>query len=177
MSKNLIETERLGLRNWTVEDIDAMVPISADLKVMAYFPAVATEEQTRNFGKRMQAMYDLRKHCYFAVEELATGEMIGFIGLCYQDYKASFTPCVDIGWRLKTSAWGKGYATEGAKACMEYARAVLKLKEVYAVASEINTSSIKVMEKIGMTLVETFVHPRLVDDERLKNCVLYRKIF
>ncbi len=178
MNKYLIQTERLGLRNWTEADITAMIAISADPQVMEYFPATATAEQTISFGKRMQEMYNLRKYCYFAVEELATQEMIGFIGLCYQDYEASFTPCVDIGWRLKPTVWGKGYATEGAKACLEYAEQTLGLKEVYSVAVQINTPSIKVMKKIGgMAYVETFVHPKLIDNERLRDCVLYRKVF
>ncbi|MFT4668114.1 MAG: RimJ/RimL family protein N-acetyltransferase [Polaribacter sp.] len=177
MNKSLIQTERLGLRNWTEADITAMIAISSDPLVMEYFPATATPEQTTSFSKRMQEMCDLRKYCYFAVEELATQEMIGFIGLCYQDYEARFTPCVDIGWRLKPSAWGKGYATEGAKACLDYARETLALTEIYSVAVKINTPSIKVMEKIGMDYVETFVHPKLKDNERLRDCVLYRKVF
>lgn len=170
----LLTTERLLLRNWTEEDITGMVTISANPQVMEYFPATATEQQTRDFCRRMQEMYVSRKYCYFAVEEILTGEMIGFIGLCYQEYEAAFTPCVDIGWRLKPSVWGKGYATEGAKACLEYASDHLKIEEVYSVAVTINKPSIKVMEKIGMRYVETFVHPRLKDNDRLKDCVLYK---
>lgn len=61
---------------------------------------------------------------------METGELIGFIGLAYQTYESDFTPATDIGWRLKSSAWGKGYATEGAKRCLQYAFEDLKLEKV-----------------------------------------------
>lgn len=172
----VIKTQRLGLRNWTEQDITAMVAISSDPAVMAFFPATATEGQTQRFLKHMQEMYNRKKYCYFAVEELTSGAMIGFIGLCYQIYESDFTPCVDIGWRLKKTAWGKGYATEGAKACLQYAFQGLKLPRVLAVAPEVNKPSIHVMKKIGMRFVKTFEHPRLLDEKRLKNCVLYESI-
>lgn len=172
----LIQTPRLGLRNWTEQDITDMVAISADPEVMTFFPSPASEQQTRKFLKLMQKMCEQKKYCYFAVEEISTGEMIGFIGLCYQIYEVDFTPCVDIGWRLKKTAWGKGYATEGAKACLDYAFKQIGLEEVYAVAAAVNNPSTHVMKKIGMKYVKSFVHPRLADNERLKKCVLYRKV-
>jgi len=92
----------------------------------------------------------------------------------YQDYEAHFTPCVDIGWRLKKSVWRRGYASEGAKACLDYAFNQLDLKTIYSVASKVNTPSIGVMQKIGMQKDSEFQHPRLMDFERIRDCELYR---
>lgn len=170
----LFKSDRLGFRNWIDSDVNKMIAVSADPKVMEYFPAPATPLQTSQFIEKMQAQYREMGHCYFAVELLETNEFIGFIGLMYQDYDAEFTPCVDIGWRLATIHWDKGYATEGAKRCLTYALEDLKLDMVYSTAPIINTKSTKVMEKIGMTKVLTFIHPRLKDNEKLRKCALYK---
>lgn len=169
----LFKSQRLGFRNWEEKDIRKMAVISGDPEVMQYFPATATEKQTRQFIKRMQASYKERGYCYFAVDRLDTGEMLGFIGLMYQDYEVDFTPCVDIGWRLKKSAWRQGFASEGAKACLDFAFHKLNLESVVAVATCVNIPSEGVMQKIGMQKVKEFVHPKMADNERLKDCVLY----
>lgn len=122
----------------------------------------------------MQKMFDENSYCYFATELLATGEFIGFIGLCEQTYEADFTPCIDIGWRLKESAWGKGFATEGAQACLQYAFNVLQLSTIFSIAPIVNTPSIAVMKKIGMQPIKQFNHPALSGNEYLKLCWLYR---
>ncbi|MFK7807545.1 MAG: GNAT family N-acetyltransferase, partial [Saprospiraceae bacterium] len=70
-----IQTPRLLLRNWTDEDIEALIPISADPIVMEHFPYTSTAEQTRVFGLRMRDLYAERGFCYFAVEEKETEEM------------------------------------------------------------------------------------------------------
>lgn len=172
--KPIITTERLVLRTWKETDFQLMTDISMDEEVMRYFPKKQGLEHTTRFCKRMNELFEKEKYCYFAVDVLATGEFIGFIGMCYQSYEAPHTPFVDIGWRLKKSAWGNGYATEGAKACLKYAFEELGLKGIYSVASVINTPSINVMEKIGMKKLQNFMHPYLLEDERLKECVLYK---
>lgn len=168
-----IQTERLGLRNWKDSDLKAMTALNKDPKVMQYFPSMPDEAATLAYIKRMQAQFAKTQYCYFAAEILATQEFIGFIGLMYQDYEAEFTPCVDIGWRLKQTAWGKGYATEGAKTCLGYAFNNLKIDTIYSVAPLVNTPSISVMKKIGMSLSSTFKHPKLGNFPVLETCALY----
>ena len=97
---------------------------------MAFFPGLLNEEQTTAFVQRMMAQYENKGFCYFAVDELATGNFIGFIGLSEQSYEAAFTPCVDIGWRLHSISWNRGFASEGAKRCLEYAFNELRLDEI-----------------------------------------------
>lgn len=170
----LIKTERLGLRNWESKDLDPMATINADPEVMEFFPKRATKKETALFIKRMQENYNDHGFCYFAVDVLATNEFIGFVGLLKQTYESPFTPCVDIGWRLKKSSWGKGYATEGAKACLEYGFHELGLESIYSVASVINTKSTNVMRKIGMTKLLEFDHPKILNFKKIKRCEVYR---
>lgn len=173
--KYAIKTARLGLRNWKLEDLAPMTALNQDPEVMRFFPSMPDEKATANYIKKMQSQFVKTKYCYFAAELLTTQEFIGFIGLMYQEYVADFTPCVDIGWRLKQSAWGKGYATEGAKACLNYAFDTLNIPEIYSIAPVINIPSISVMRKIGMTFSKTFHHPALSDFPALEECALYIK--
>ena len=99
--------------------------------------------------------------------------MIGFIGLAYQKYESPFTPAIDIGWRLDPGYWGRGLATEGAKASLEYGLKELKLPQIIAVAVEQNLPSIRVMEKIGLKKVGKFKHPKLKEYPDLEACVAY----
>lgn len=164
---------RLGFRNWTKDDLDPMAQISQDAKVMEFFPDVQTKDHTAGFIKRMQDQFEQKGYCYFAVDELKSGEFIGFIGICDQNWESDYTPCIDIGWRLRTESWGKGFATEGAKSVLRYANESLEISEVRAFAPLINSASINVMEKIGMIKLAEFNHPLLTYHERLKLCVCF----
>ena len=113
--KYIFKSERLGFRNWNLTDIDPLHEINSDEKVMEFIPTIPTKKQTTEFVERMKKQFENKGFCYFAVDKLADREFIGFIGLSEQTYEADFTPCIDIGWRIKSSEWNKGYATEGAK--------------------------------------------------------------
>lgn len=173
MHHYLFTSKRLGFRNWRDEDILPMAEINADPEVMAFFPAIQSLQQTTDFVKRMQAQQASKGYCYFAVDRLDNKEFIGFIGLTDQSYEADFTPCVDIGWRLKRGAWNNGFAKEGAIRCLDYAFTDLGMKRIYAVAPRVNLRSEHIMQVIGMQKVSEFIHPRLPDHERLKQCILY----
>ena len=171
----IIKTERLGLRNWISNDLEPFTKMSQDEEVMNYFPKLLSPEECNYFIKRMQLHFKEFEFCYFAVDILETGEFIGFTGMLNQTYKSHFTPCIDIGWRLKRSSWGNGYATEAAKGCLKYAANELNLKEIYSLASTPNINSISIMKKIGMTYDSKFHHPALIDNDRLKECMVYKK--
>lgn len=172
----LFTSKRLGFRNWHDADVAVMAMINADPEVMQYFPSIKTYAETADFVKRMQKEYTDKGYCYFAVETLADKKLIGFVGISEQTFESDFTPFTDIGWRLAKSAWGNGYATEGAKQCLEYAFDVLNIYEVNAIAPVVNLPSISVMKKIGMKEIIDFEHPLLIDNIRLKKCLLYRKV-
>ena len=173
----LFTSNRLGFRNWVDADVKKMIRINSDKEVMKFFPFLPSEQQTRDFIIRMQKQFAHKGYCYFATDLLETNTFIGFIGISEQTYKASFTPCTDIGWRLSKEYWSKGFATEGAKACLTYADKNLNLPQIFAIASQINKNSIKVMDKIGMQYLRNFEHPSLIENPRLKNCVVYCKHF
>ena len=170
----LFTSARLGFRTWDKADLEPMTAINTDHAVMEFFPDVQNEVQTAGFITQMQTQWAERGYCYYAVDELTTGNLIGFIGLSYKAFEADFTPCVDIGWRLATAYWHKGYATEGAKRCIAYGTEVLGLTEIYAIAPAINTRSVAVMIKAGMHLYSNFAHPLLADHPHLQPCVAYK---
>lgn len=172
--KYLFTSERLGFRNWELTDTEEMFRINSDKEVMAFFPDVSTKEQTIAFIERMKSQLANKGFCYFAVDKLIDNQFIGFIGLSEQTYSAAFTPCVDIGWRIKSSEWNRGFATEGAKRCLDFAFNDLKMDKIYSIAPKINIKSEHIMTKIGMTKEYEFEHPLLVNDSRLKTCILYK---
>jgi RimJ/RimL family protein N-acetyltransferase len=151
-----------------------MHEINSDEKVMEYFPTIPTTEQTTEFVKRMRKQFENKGYCYFAVDKLEDGEFIGFIGLSEQTYEANFTPCIDIGWRIRRCEWNRGFASEGAKRCLDYAMNELKLENVYSIAPKINTKSEHIMTKIGLKKQYEFEHSLLTNNDRLKTCVLYK---
>lgn len=85
----------------------------------------------------------------------------GFVGLSVPNFQAPFTPCVEIGWRLAADYWGRGYATEGARAALEFGFETLKLEEIVSFTVPGNVRSRRVMERIGMAYdpADDFDHP------------------
>jgi RimJ/RimL family protein N-acetyltransferase len=171
--KYIFKSERLGFRNWVKEDLAEFTKINSDPKVMEHFPNTLNIDETKEFIQRLQNHYNEKGYNYFATEIIETGELIGFIGLAFQTYESSFCPVTDIGWRLKKSAWGKGYATEGAKKCLEYAFNELKIDTIVSVCTINNKNSESVMKKIGMTKKGGFKHPKLKDYPEYENCIWY----
>ena len=171
--KYIFKSKRLGFRKWTTNDLKAFAEINTDLKVMEHFPNTLTESETANFIERLINHQNKRGYCYFATEILETGELIGFIGLAYQTYDTKFTPATDIGWRLKPSAWGKGYATEGAKKCLDFAFTQLNITKIISTCTQQNKNSENVMKKIGMIKQGNFKHPNLKAYPKYENCIWY----
>jgi len=169
----IFTSERLGFRTWKEFDIEGLFNINSDPKVMEFFPSTQTLEQTKNFIKRMQLQYESKGFCYFAVDTIIDNNFIGFIGISEQNFKSDFTPCIDIGWRLSQAHWGKGYATEGAKRCLDFAFNDLQLDTIKSVCPKINNASERVMNKLGMTKEYVFNHPLLKEHKTLEECVLY----
>lgn len=174
VEKYLFTSDRLGFRDWNISDIDKLFEINSDKEVMEFFPSLPTKSETISFIERMKNQFQEKGFCYFAVDKLVNNEFIGFIGLSEQTYPADFTPCVDIGWRINRKEWNKGFATEGAKKCLEYALNNLKINKIFAVAPKVNVKSEHIMEKIGLKKQYEFDHPLLTDHKLLKTCVLYR---
>jgi RimJ/RimL family protein N-acetyltransferase len=172
----IIQTNRLILRTWKNSDAKTYFDINQDPKVIEFLRGPMPLEQVNEFIRSVNKQQEKNHYTLWAAELKNTGELIGFIGLNKPDWEAHFTPAVEIGWRLGSQFWGKGYATEGAKACLDFGFNKIGLKEIVSFTVPANLKSIKVMEKIGMTrdLNGDFAHPKLPLDHPLSKHVLYK---
>ncbi|MER6156462.1 GNAT family N-acetyltransferase [Streptomyces sp. NPDC001868] len=145
-----LRTDRLLLRDWRESDLAPWAALNADPEVREYFPGVLTSEQSEASAARFQADLDARGWGWWAVEVCATGEFIGFTGLDPVDEHLPFSG-VEAGWRLARTAWGHGYATEAARAVLDFGFGRLRLPEILAVTTATNLRSQAVMRRLGMT--------------------------
>jgi len=166
------KSQRLGFRQWLDSDIEPFVELNQDPRVMEFFPKTQSREETITMIERVKNQIDQIDYGWFAVDELSTGLFIGFIGISHPRFESYFTPCLEIGWRLHADFWGKGYATEGAEACLKYAFEKLEESTVYSFTAISNTRSERVMIKLGMKKEGEFDHPQLLEHPLSKH-VLY----
>jgi len=173
----MIATPRLLLRAWKPEDRGPFAAMNADYRVMRYFLALLTGDETAASLDRIEAHFTEHGFGLWAAELRQTGEFIGFIGLNVPGFKAHFTPCVEIGWRLASEYWNRGLATEGAAAVLRFGFGDLALDEIVSFTTIGNAASRRVMEKIDMSRDprEDFDHPSLPEGHPLRRHVLYRK--
>lgn len=179
MSKEVVQTKRLILRQWCEEDLEPFAQLNADSRVREYFPGLLSHQESDASVKLMSDHIQRCEWGFWAASLIQTGEFIGFIGLEDVYFKAPFnklTPAIEIGWRLAFNHWGKGYATEGALAALRYGYMTLNLEEIVSFTAVANQRSRHVMEKIGMhhNLEDDFDHPKLSEGHPLRRQVLYR---
>lgn len=170
----IFESPRLGFREWKESDKEPFAKMNANKDVMKYFTKTLNSKESNRFIYIIQDYFNQRGYGLWAVEIKETKEFIGFIGFLMATFESEFTPCVEIGWRLDNRHWYKGYATEGAKACLEYGFDKLHLDEIYSFTSEVNQPSQNVMKKIGLKKIGEFPHPRLEETSELRPHVLYK---
>ena len=171
-----LRTERLLLRRWRAADREPFAALNADPRVMEHFPALLSREQSDERVERIEAHFQQHGYCQWAVEIPGVTPFAGFIGLSVPQFEAHFTPCVEIGWRLAANCWGRGYATEGARAALLFGFEELALAEIVSFTVPANVRSRRVMEKLGMTHdpADDFDHPLLPAGHPLRRHVLYR---
>lgn len=176
MFDKVIKTKRLILRPWSEADFEPFAKLNADPKVREYFPSLLSKEESDKQAQLIKEKIEKNGWGLWAVSVPNEAEFIGFIGLAPVDFHAHFTPAVEIGWRLACDYWGYGYATEGAKAALEFGFEKLLLEEIVSLTAVENMRSRKVMEKIGMRHdpKDDFDHPKVPEGHKLKRQVLYR---
>ncbi len=167
-------SDRLIFRDWSEDDLIGFRKMNQDKEVMEYFSKVLTEEESNIFARKIQEELTECHYGLFAVETKDEHIFIGFIGFHKATFEAFFTPCIEIGWRLNKTYWFQGYATEGAKACLVYAKNRFNFNEVYSFTAKINKRSENVMKKIQMEKVAEFQYPKIDKDNPLSEHVLYR---
>lgn len=149
--------------------------MNADPEVMRFFPATLSAEESRAFYFRIRSKLETRGWGLWAVE--ADGRFAGFTGLAEPAFQAPFTPCVEIGWRLRREFWGRGVAFAAATQAVDHAFTRLRLPELVSFTSVHNLRSRALMERLGFTRnpLEDFGHPSLQADSPLRHHVLYRR--
>jgi RimJ/RimL family protein N-acetyltransferase len=163
------------LRQWLPEDLEPFAKYSADAEAMRYFPSTHTREQSDGLAREFARAVEERGWGFWAVEVRDGPAFIGFVGLTEPGFDAPFTPAVEVGWRLGREYWGRGYATEAARAAVDFGFRELDLEEIVAITVPANVRSRRVMDRLGMTHDPTgdFDHPRLPEGP-LRRHVLYR---
>lgn len=162
-----IETERLIIRPLLAEDEEGMFRMDSDAEVHKYLgrhPYKDIEESRENirFVRQQYEDYGIGR---WAMLNKATNEFIGWTGFKYMPITVNkHSNFHDFGYRLARDSWGKGYATEGAIAALDYGINTLQFKDIYAMTDVANAASRRVLEKIGFTYIETFGY----DDPTLK---------
>ena len=150
--------------------------MNADPRVSEYLPTVLTRELSDAFVARAEAHHDQHGYGLWAIEVPGVAPFAGFVGLSTPRFDAHFQPSVEVGWRLGAEHWGRGYATEGARAALAFGFDVLRLAQIVSFTVPANARSRHVMEKIGMTHdpADDFDHPFLAEGHPLRRHVLYR---
>jgi RimJ/RimL family protein N-acetyltransferase len=171
-----LRTGRLLIRAWRDDDVDAAAAMNADPRVMEFFPSVVTREETAAQIAAMRARVAETGYGFLPVEVVGGAPFVGMVGLLVPRFEAHFTPAVEIGWRLAAVHWGRGYATEAARALLAYGFEQLALPEIVAFTTVANVRSQRVMDRLGMRRAQDddFLHPALPDGHPLKPHVLYR---
>jgi RimJ/RimL family protein N-acetyltransferase len=165
-----MRTERLVLRRWTDADRPAFFDLNSDPVVMATIGPVMDRAQSDGLMDRIEAGFDAHGFGLWCVE--LDGTSIGFTGLSVPWFRDG----IEIGWRIRSAWWGRGYAPEAARAVLAVAFDDLVLEEVLSFTAVSNDNSRRVMAKIGMTRdpAGDFDHPSVPVGGPLRAHVLYR---
>lgn len=165
---------RVLLRAWRDDDRAPFAALNCDPAVMQFFPTVLTRSESDAMIDRMQAGIAERGWGLWCLD--IDGACAGLVGLNAPAFAAHFTPCVEIGWRLARSHWGRGYASEGARLALAFGFDQLRLAQIVSFTTVANGRSRRVMDRLGMQRdpVDDFDHPRLAAGHPLQPHVLYR---
>ena len=152
-----METTRLILRRMTKEDFDALHEILSDPVTMQHYPAPFDESRTRSWITKNMKRYAELGFGLWAVILKETGELIGDCGITMQNIHGTILP--EIGYHIRKDHWRKGYATEAARACMDFIFEHTTFKRVYSYMKYTNAASYGVALKNGMELIEEYDDP------------------
>jgi RimJ/RimL family protein N-acetyltransferase len=170
-----LRTQRLLMRRWRPEDREPFAAINADPRVMELMPSTLSRAESDGYLDDIEAHFEQHGYGLWALELAEEGTLIGLTGLNVVAFTAHFTPAVEVGWRLAHAAWGRGYASEAARAALSFGFERARLVEIVSMTSVPNTRSQAVMERIGMHRdpADDFTHP-LARPPHLRAHVLYR---
>ena len=147
--------------------------MNQDAEVTRFLARPLERDESDAFADRIEAHFETHGYGLWAVQELLGAPFIGFVGLSQATFDADFTPCVEVGWRLASSHWGQGLATEAAAAAIQDGFDRVALDAIHSFTAVDNLASVRVMDKIGLTRRGAFEHPKLSPGHPLRPHVLY----
>ncbi len=169
----ILETKRLYLREMRPSDYDALCRILCDEETMrAAYDGAFTGEEARGWLDRQMARYRQLGFGLWAVVRKDTGEMIGQCGLTWQPWRDR--QVLEIGYLFQRAHWGRGYATEAARACKRYAFTALDADEVHSLIRDTHVASQRVAERNGMRIADRCVKRFRDADMRFYDYVVKR---
>jgi RimJ/RimL family protein N-acetyltransferase/8-oxo-dGTP pyrophosphatase MutT (NUDIX family) len=176
VSGPIVTTPRLILRPWRADDLAAFADMNADPRVMKYMFKMLNRQQSDEVAEKLAAHFARHGFGKWAVEAPGVASFIGCVGIAHVSYQTPAHPCVEIGWRLAFDYWGRGYATEAARAALEYGFTQLKLDQIVSMTVPANEQSWMLMERLGMKRnpEDDFDHPRVAPGHPLSRHMLYR---
>ena len=172
----VLRTQRLTMRPFREGDREEFARINADPEVMEHFRAPLSREESDRLLDLINSGFAAHGFGLWALVGAAEGRLLGFTGLSVPGFSAPFTPAVEIGWRLRRSAWGQGLATEAATAALDFGFGSAGLEEVVSFTSVGNIRSQAVMRRLGMTHDHggDFQHPLVPPGHHLAPHLLFR---
>ncbi|MEE2692757.1 MAG: GNAT family N-acetyltransferase [Pseudomonadota bacterium] len=168
----MLATRRLLMRGWREADLAPFAAMGASPEVMRYFPFRHDRAGSDRVAQSIQDRFRAYGFGFWAVETV-DAPFIGFVGLSRTTFRSDFSGAVELGWRLARRFWGKGYATEAARAALHFAFERAGASEVVAFTPEVNLRSVAVMRRLGMRHDGGFDHPN-ISPGPLKRFALYR---
>ncbi|MFI1971242.1 GNAT family N-acetyltransferase [Streptomyces cinnamoneus] len=156
-----LRTPRLTLRRWREDDIVPMAAINSDPEVMRWIGdgSVRDRSQTEAGIVAWEREWEERGVGLFAVEERTSRQLVGFAGLSEPVFLPEILPAMEIGWRFGRPYWGRGLATEAARAALDFALRDRGLGRVVSVCAPGNVASERIMRKLGMRRERETAHP------------------
>src|SRR4051812_26727303 len=146
-----LRTSRLLLRQWRDSDLEPFAAMGADPEVMRFFPRTLTREESDDLAARSHAHIEQHGFGPWALEVVDGPPFIGFVGLAVPGFKAYKSPGVNVSWRLARPHWGRGSASEAARAALQFGFYTLRLEEVRAWAALANEASLRLLTRLGMS--------------------------
>ena len=155
----VLETERLLLRDWQPSDHAPFAALNADPDVTRYLNGPMTRGESDELLGRIRGHWQDHGFGLYAVEVKDSGAFAGFVGLAIPSFLPDVLPAVEVGWRLSREHWGKGYATEGARASLRYGFEELELRQIISIIDPDNAASVRVADRLEMTRGRDRIHP------------------
>ena len=171
-----LATERLVLRQWHSGDVNPFSELCGDPEVMSWIGdgSTRTPQECLRIVGTFQSAWARDGFGLFAVEDCNSQRFIGFCGLSVPEFLPEILPAVEIGWRLGRSSWGKGFATEAARACVDFAFSQAGLERLVCIYQIGNEASARIIKKLRMTGYRETIDPSC--GRRVTVCELNRSV-